>query len=119
LAFFAKWLFLLSHQKVTKKQTSFQRKSAFECHIRPLKRTLHSTISRKETLIKVKVLKLGHSARQSEVPAGSTVSDVLAKADLDSTGYSVTANGLGVSLGAAVSDADVIYLVPKIEGDTA
>lgn len=66
--------------------------------------------------MKVKVLKLGHSAREAEVPAGSTVSDVLAKADLDSTGYSLTCNGLGISLGAAVSDADVVCLVPKIEG---
>jgi sulfur carrier protein ThiS len=69
--------------------------------------------------MKIKILKLGHSARQSELPAGSTVLDALNKADFDAQGYSLTINGLGCSTGAAVSDADVICLVPKIEGGTA
>jgi len=69
--------------------------------------------------MRVKILKLGHSARQADLPAGSSVQDALNKADFDAQGYSVTANGLGISLGAAVSDADVICLVPKIEGGRA
>jgi sulfur carrier protein ThiS len=68
--------------------------------------------------MKVKVLKLGHSAQQVELPAGSTVQDALDKADIDADGYSLSVNGLGVSAGAAVTDADVICLIPKIEGGT-
>jgi len=69
--------------------------------------------------MKVKVLKLGHSARQADLPAGSTVSDVLAKADFAAQGYSLTINGLGCSTGASVSDGDIITMTPKIEGGCA
>jgi sulfur carrier protein ThiS len=64
----------------------------------------------------IKVLKLGHSAQQIELPAGSTVQDALDKADMASEGYSLSINGLGVSSGAAVADGDIVTLVPKIEG---
>jgi len=66
--------------------------------------------------MKVKVLKLGHSAREAEVPAGSTIQDALDKADFDPAGYSITINGLGASLGAAVSEGDIVTMTPKIEG---
>ncbi|MCC6157017.1 MAG: MoaD/ThiS family protein [Deltaproteobacteria bacterium] len=66
--------------------------------------------------MRVKVLKLGHSTRESEVPAGSNVQNVLDKVDFDPAGYSVTINGLGASLSAAVSDGDIVTLVPKVEG---
>lgn len=66
--------------------------------------------------MRVKVLKLGHSTRESEVPAGSNVQNVLDKVDFDPAGYSVTINGLGASTSAAVSDGDIVTLVPKVEG---
>ncbi len=69
--------------------------------------------------MKIKVLKLGHSARQADLPAGSTVQDALNKADFDGTGYSLTINGLGCSTGAAVSEGDIVTMTPKIEGGNA
>lgn len=66
--------------------------------------------------MKVKLLKLGHSAHQVELPAGSTVQDALNKAEIGSTGYSLTINGLGASAGVALSDGDIVTMVPKIEG---
>ena len=69
--------------------------------------------------MKIKVLKVGHSARQADVPAGSTVQDALNKADFGAQGYSLTINGLGCSTGAAVSDGDIVTMTPKIEGGCA
>jgi len=66
--------------------------------------------------MRVKVLKLGHSTREADVPAGSNIENVLNKADFDPAGYSITINGLGAGLGAAVSDGDIVTLVPKVEG---
>lgn len=64
----------------------------------------------------VKILRLGHSAQQTEAPEGSTIADVLEQASVPSEGYSITINGLGAGLGAGVSDGDVVTLVPKVEG---
>ena len=66
--------------------------------------------------MKIKVLKLGSATREADLPAGSTVSDALAKVDLESAGYSLTVNGLGASLGASLCDHDIVTLVPKVEG---
>ena len=66
--------------------------------------------------MKIKVLKLGSATREADLPAGSTVSDALAKVDLESSGYSLTVNGLGCGMGTSVSDHDIITLVPKVEG---
>lgn len=67
--------------------------------------------------MKVKILRLGHSATHADsVPEGSTVSDVLEQADVPSDGYSVSINGLGAALSAQVGDGDVVTLVPKVEG---
>ncbi len=66
--------------------------------------------------MRVKILKLGSATREADIPAGSTVSDALAKADLESAGYSITVNGLGASAGASLTDHDIVTLVPKVEG---
>ena len=66
--------------------------------------------------MKVKVLRLGHSAHELESASGSTVEEVLDKADVPSDGYSISINGLGAGLSAAVADGDVVTLVPKVEG---
>ena len=66
--------------------------------------------------MKVKILRLGHSASHADAPEGSTVQDVLSQADMPSEGYSVTINGLGAGLTAGLADGDIVTLVPKVEG---
>ena len=66
--------------------------------------------------MKVKILRLGHSAHHTEAPEGSTVGDVLSLAGVPGEGYSLTVNGLGAGPNAQVVDGDVITLVPKVEG---
>ena len=66
--------------------------------------------------MKIKILKLGSATREADLPAGSTVTDALAKVDLESAGYSLTVNGLGAGLGTSLSDHDVVCMVPKVEG---
>ena len=66
--------------------------------------------------MKIKMLKLGHSAREIDVPSGSTIADALETADVGYDGYSIALNGLGASSTTSVSDGDVLTLVPKVEG---
>jgi sulfur carrier protein ThiS len=68
--------------------------------------------------MKVKVLKLGHSATEVEAAHGSTVQEVLEKADIPYSGYSISVNGLGAGPSTAIAESDVITLVPKVEGGT-
>ena len=64
----------------------------------------------------IKILRLGSATREVDIPAGSTVTDALAKADLESAGYALSVNGLGAGLGTALNDHDVVVCTPKIEG---
>jgi sulfur carrier protein ThiS len=64
----------------------------------------------------IRLLKLGHSARIIDFPAGSTIGDALKEADLASEGHSIAINGLGASMTTALNDGDVLTLVPKVEG---
>lgn len=64
----------------------------------------------------IKILRLGHSARHVEVAAGTTIAEALAQEDLPTQGYAISVNGLGASTTTALSDGDVVTLVPKVEG---
>ena len=67
--------------------------------------------------MKVRVLKLGHSAEEVEAAAGASVQDVLDQSSLErESGYQVTVNGVGAMLTAQIREGDVIALVPKVEG---
>ena len=66
--------------------------------------------------MKVKVLRLGHSATVIEIPAGTSVEEALDSNDIPRQGYSVSLNGLGAGPAAALGDGDVLCLVPKVEG---
>jgi len=66
--------------------------------------------------MKVKVLKLGHSGTVIEVPHGSTVEEALNKGEIPFSGHSISVNGLGAGPGVALSEGDVVTLVPKVEG---
>jgi sulfur carrier protein ThiS len=65
--------------------------------------------------MKVRVLKLGHSAKEVEAANGATVEDVVEQSGFDQDGYSVTLNGTGAMLSAHVHEGDVIALTPKVE----
>lgn len=64
----------------------------------------------------IKILRLGHSARTVETPAGTTIAELLAAEDVATSGYAISVNGLGASGSTALADGDVITLVPKVEG---
>ena len=66
--------------------------------------------------MKIKVLRLGHSATVLEVPAGASIGEVLCDNDIPSQGYSLSVNGLGAGPATALGDGDVVTLVPKVEG---
>jgi sulfur carrier protein ThiS len=66
--------------------------------------------------MKVKVLRLGHSATVIEVSTGATIEEALEANDIPRQGYSISVNGLGAGPAAALGDGDVITLVPKVEG---
>ena len=67
--------------------------------------------------MQIKVLKLGHSAKQfHNIDPGARIGQILEQAAFSTGGYSVSLNGLGASLEAELSDGDVVTLVPKVEG---
>ena len=67
-------------------------------------------------MLKVKVLRLGHSAHVLEIPAGSTVEEALESHEIPRKGYSISVNGLGAGPHTSLGDGDVVTLVPKVEG---
>ena len=66
--------------------------------------------------MKIKVLKLGEAATEVDVPAGSSVGEVIAATKFGDTGYTRTLNGQIVFDSTKVNDGDVITLAPKVEG---
>lgn len=66
--------------------------------------------------MKVKVLRLGHSATVIEVPEGTAVEEALAAHSVPRQGYSLSVNGLGAGPATTLGDGDVVTLVPKVEG---
>jgi sulfur carrier protein ThiS len=65
----------------------------------------------------VKVLRLGHQAREIEVRRErATISDVLEANGIPSGGYSVTINGMNAAFDTEVAQGDVIALTPKVQG---
>ena len=66
--------------------------------------------------MKVKVLRLGHSAMVIDVPAGSSIEEALDSQEIPRHGYSISVNGLGAGAHAALGEGDVVTLVPKVEG---
>ena len=70
--------------------------------------------------MRIKVLKLGHSTQElHNIEPGATVGQVIEEAAFSTSGYSLSLNGLGVAIDAAVNDGDIVTLVPKVEGGRA
>jgi len=68
------------------------------------------------SIMKVKVLRLGHSATIVEIADGATIEEALQQNEIPSQGYSISVNGLGAGGSAGLADGDVVTLVPKVEG---
>ena len=66
--------------------------------------------------MKIKVLRMGHSASVIEVPAGTTIEEGLAANDIPKEGYAISVNGLGAGPATALGEGDIVTLVPKVEG---
>ena len=66
--------------------------------------------------MKIKVLRLGHSASIVEAEEGTTIEEALQQNEIPSQGYSISVNGLGAGGNAGLADGDVVTLVPKVEG---
>lgn len=66
--------------------------------------------------MKIKVLRLGHSASVIDIPAGTSLGDAMESSDIPTQGYSLSINGLGSGLHTALGEGDVVTLVPKVEG---
>jgi sulfur carrier protein ThiS len=68
----------------------------------------------------VKVLRLGHSAKQlNDLPAGATVGDLLDRADIPPSqrkGFSVMLDGLTVGMDTSLHEGAIVTVVPHIEG---
>jgi len=65
---------------------------------------------------RIKILMLGNSAQQIDVPEGSTLTDAFAAANLNTAGYSIMKNGSPANMITGVSEGDIVTLSPKIEG---
>jgi len=66
--------------------------------------------------MKVRLLKLGHAAKEVDVPAGASVEEAIEASGFETDGYAITTNGTGAMLSSPVHEGDVIALVPKVEG---
>jgi sulfur carrier protein ThiS len=66
--------------------------------------------------MQIRVLRLGHSARHVDIAAGTTIAEVLASEALPVEGHAISVNGLGASHSTALTEGDVVTLVPKVEG---
>lgn len=66
--------------------------------------------------MKVRLLKLGHAAKEVDVPAGSSVEEAIKASGFDTEGFSISCNGSGAMLSSPVHEGDVIALVMKVEG---
>ena len=67
-------------------------------------------------MLKVRILKLGHSASFVDVDDGATVEDAVSAAGHDHHGYSLNLNGLGTAPDAVLSEGDVVVVSPKVAG---
>jgi len=85
-------------------------------HLKSLESTDFYSTTCGGSIMKVKVLRLGHSATIVEVADGATIEEALQPNEIPSQGYSISVNGLGASLSAGLADGDVVTLVPKVEG---
>jgi sulfur carrier protein ThiS len=66
--------------------------------------------------MKVRLLKLGHAAKEVEVPAGATAEEAIKASGFEIDGFACLTNGVGAMLSSPVHDGDVIVLSPKVEG---
>jgi len=66
--------------------------------------------------MRIKLLRLGHSARHVDLEDGATVQDALDEANITVSGHSISVNGFGAGTDTSVADQDVLVLSPKVQG---
>lgn len=66
--------------------------------------------------MKVSILNLGKSKTIVDVPPGTTVTDALNKAGVDTAGRKISVNGINGSASYELVEGDVVTLLPKVEG---
>jgi len=66
--------------------------------------------------MRIRVLILGKSADTVDVDTDATVHDVLDRASVELEGRSITVNGVGCDMSAALRDGDIVTITPKVAG---
>ena len=66
--------------------------------------------------MEITVIRLGEDEKVEAAVNGSTVSDVLAAANVSTSGMTFSRNGSQTTLGAEVRNGDVITITPKVVG---
>jgi len=56
--------------------------------------------------------------REFDMPEGSTINDLLARAGLSPEGFEITRNGEPATVGAIVTDRDTVLLSRKVKGNS-
>jgi sulfur carrier protein ThiS len=77
----------------------------------------HLPQAKEKNIMTVKVLRLGHQAREVTTSRErATIQEILEANGIPSGGYSVTINGMPASFDTEVASGDVIALTPKVQG---
>ena len=66
--------------------------------------------------MRIKLLRLGHSARPMDLEDGATVQTAIDQAGIDVYGHSISVNGLGAGTDTSLTDQDVLVIAPKVQG---
>ena len=66
--------------------------------------------------MRIKLLRLGHSARPLELEDGATVQSAIDEAGLEVGGHAISVNGIGAGTNTSLADQDVLVLSPKVMG---
>jgi hypothetical protein len=66
--------------------------------------------------MRIKLLRLGHSARPLDLDDGATVQTAIDQAGIEVYGHSISVNGLGAGTDTSLADQDVLVISPKVQG---
>jgi len=69
-----------------------------------------------EVRMRIKLLRLGHSARHLDLEDGATVQTAIDQAGIEVSGHSLSVNGLGAGTDTSLTDQDVLVISPKVQG---
>jgi len=73
-------------------------------------------LKKEERQMRIKLLRLGHSARRLDLEDGATVRTAIEEAGIEVAGHSISVNGLGAGTDTSLADQDVLVISPKVQG---